>query len=158
MKLYHTTTPEAAEAILANGFEDRVSAWSYIPDFENLEGGKMIPTGYYPPGVWVSDKPPIICIGIDQWAPDRTAWIEIEFDLDDPITGESWEQDCWPLNQWLCRADEINAKCRLRRMPLDEVLSVRRDQIGLIAEAYVEGRPHLTPAAQQEWDTVFDAA
>ena len=152
--VYHTTRPEAAVAIMAEGFEDRASAWSYIPDFK----GGMVATGWHSPGVWVSDKPPLLCISFDQYSPEHTAWIEVSIDPTRPVRAEEWEQEAWPLRQWLCSAADLNCHPR-RLLTVAEVIALRHDKLDEIRECYLEAREVWgTDEQHREWDAALGVA
>jgi hypothetical protein len=115
---YHVTTPENLPLILEGGFKDHAATRGILD----------IITHQFEPGVWLADVPPITAISVDQYfGHSDEAWIEVmateEFYWQH-MRGNEWQEESWPLRQWLIPAVAVNTLPR-REIPLVEVLAMR---------------------------------
>ena len=102
MRLYHRTTPNAADEILAQGFKD--SCDTYLTDREWT-------------GVWLSDVP------LDENdGASGDVLFEVILDMPDHDLSENyeWIQEGNPYREFLVPAKLINEKGCIRRVSVEE--------------------------------------
>ena len=102
MRLYHRTTQDAADNIIAVGFKDKCG--TYLTDREWK-------------GVWLSDVPLDINDG-----PSGDVLLEINLDMPDHDLSEKyeWIEDGKTEREFLVPAKLINEKGRIRRVSAEE--------------------------------------
>jgi hypothetical protein len=121
MIYYHRTTPDAARAILANGFRD--GSGTYMTDREWT-------------GVWISDRPldgnegAVGDILLAVWVPDDVSLDEWE-----------WVEDGKTYREWLIPAATLNRQMRVWVEECDDPEYVSE----FIIRAVPAGRPPKTP-------------
>lgn len=115
---FHVTTPAIAPIILRDGFKDNASR----------RGLLGVVTHQFEPGVWFSEAPPITAISVDQFlGHEDEAWIVIRVSreqFDAHFVGNEWQEESWPLRQWLVPAAVVNQFPRAE-VPLVDVLRMR---------------------------------
>ncbi len=95
--LYHTTTADAANAIVANGFKDGTG--TYLTDHEFT-------------GVWLSDRP----LGFNEGTQGDTI-LAVDFDGDlSELQDYEWVEERKLYRAWLVMAAFLNERCTVRLM------------------------------------------
>jgi hypothetical protein len=118
MKLYHTTTLDKADSIMAVGFRDHATV-----------NRRLTATYTYEPGVWFGDLPAIDDewfdgIGLFNFDAERQAFVAVDAQFPYPGVRSSSEDSTWPGTQYWTKASVWNQFPRTR-LSLDEVIRLR---------------------------------
>ena len=119
MKLYHTTTPDAARKIQAQGLRDRTG--HYLTSTEHT-------------GVWLADAPLTVNEGTT-----GNQVLEVCFPDDFDLSEWEWVEEGKPYREFLIPADRINPVAQIRCLCAFCADGEEREAVRFVRKGFFEG-------------------